>query len=232
MDPKERYILITEYFNGTLSKEQQAAVAAKLAGDKEWQAVAEDVRQGGSNHKGGTVSHHWKQKRRRLKKLRRIISFSAVVLFLFLSWLAYLFFTLTPDRIFNATYIEYRVPPLSDSEMQRRNFIEEIYRTDNYSLVIRQAKRLKSFSQKELLLVGLAYMKTGDYLSASNWLIQVHSPYYKPAAQFYLALAYLKNGDFDRSIELMQRIMNSPMHPYNKAFTKKTVRQVQVVKWK
>jgi predicted negative regulator of RcsB-dependent stress response len=54
----------------------------------------------------------------------------------------------------------------------------------------------------------------------------------KDAAEYYLALAYLKNNDYDQAIELMNTIHNNSSHLYTKKFTLKYVRKVKRLKWR
>ena len=54
----------------------------------------------------------------------------------------------------------------------------------------------------------------------------------KDAAEYYLALAYLKNNDYDQAIELMNTIHDNSSHLYTKKFSLKYIKRVKRLKWR
>jgi hypothetical protein len=59
-----------------------------------------------------------------------------------------------------------------------------------------------------------------------------NDPALKDAAEYYLALAYLKNNDYDQSIELMNAIHANSTHFYTKKFSRKYINRVKRLKWR
>ena len=87
---------------------------------------------------------------------------------------------------------------------------------------------------QERLLIGLAYLEQGEYLHAIAWFNPITADSenkYQPTAEFYLTLTHLINGDYDRCLELMQRIVVNPSHPYHNRFSKTMIQQVRLLKW-
>jgi hypothetical protein len=54
----------------------------------------------------------------------------------------------------------------------------------------------------------------------------------KDVAEYYLALAYLKNNDYDQAIELMNVIHDNSSHLYTKKFSRKYINRVKRLKWR
>ena len=54
----------------------------------------------------------------------------------------------------------------------------------------------------------------------------------KDGAEYYLALAHLRNRDFDESIELMTKVHDDPNHMYHERFSSKYIKKVKMVKWR
>ena len=54
----------------------------------------------------------------------------------------------------------------------------------------------------------------------------------KDTAEYYLALAYLKNNDYDQSIELMNAIHDNSSHLFAKKFNRKYINRVKRLKWR
>jgi tetratricopeptide (TPR) repeat protein len=116
-----------------------------------------------------------------------------------------------------------------------KNSIEQYYAGENYVAVTLQSKKQSLLSDREQLLTGLAYLHRGDYIKAIKWLEPAANNFkspYRQQAEFYLALTYLKNEDYDRSIERMERIAYTPAHPYHDRITPSVISDLKMLKWK
>ena len=70
---------------------------------------------------------------------------------------------------------------------------------------------------------------------AIKWLEPLSNNFkspYRQQAEYYLALTYLKNEDYDRSIQTLEHIRNSPGHPFQSRISKRTISDIQMLKWK
>jgi len=54
----------------------------------------------------------------------------------------------------------------------------------------------------------------------------------KDGAEYYLALTYLKNNDYDQAIELMNTIRENSSHMYKNKFSRKYINKVKRLKWR
>jgi predicted negative regulator of RcsB-dependent stress response len=85
----------------------------------------------------------------------------------------------------------------------------------------------------------MAYLETNDLPKAiSSFQVVIadvkdeKAPVLKDAAEYYLALAYLKNNDYDQAIELMNTIHDNSSHLYTKKFSRKYINRVKRLKWR
>lgn len=146
----------------------------------------------------------------------------------------YRFYHLSPEGLYKGAYVEYQLPSQGDYQIGATR-VEMAYRAGNYDSVIRESKKVQGFTDQDFLLIGLSYMHKGDYSSAIEPLRLVNlwnESDYKEEGEYYLALAYLRNKDYDKSLEMMQRIRRNPDHAYYPQVTEKLVRNVRILKWR
>ena len=93
-------------------------------------------------------------------------------------------------------------------------------------------------SIRDIFLTGIAYLEKRDYAKAiSSFRVVIadvkdNKTGLKDAAEYYLALAYLQNNDYDQAIELMTAIHNNPSHSYSSRFNRKYINKVKRLKWR
>ena len=90
---------------------------------------------------------------------------------------------------------------------------------------------------KDIFLTGNAFLETSDLSKAiSSYQVVLadvkNDAPLKDAAEYYLALAYLKNNDYDQSIELMNSIRDNTSHSYTRKFTRRYINRVKRLKWR
>ena len=167
------------------------------------------------------------------KRIRIAIALGAILILVITTWKAYTFFTLTPESIYTKIYVPYTVT--GNAQAVVPNSIEQYYREGNFVAATLKAKKQKKLSDKEQLLAGLAYLQRDDYTGAIKKLEPAANNFkspYRQQAEYYLALAYLKNEDFDRCIVRMEHIAYTPSHLYHDAISKSTISDIKILKWK
>jgi len=173
-------------------------------------------------------------------KVRRMIRFTvavaASVLLIFVLIEGYKFYTLSPEKLYANNYTPYELT-IKTNDTLSGSAIEKAYREKNYSGVIKLNAN-SVLSIKDVFLTGMAYLETKDYSRAISSFHVVIADVkdditpLKQAAQYYLALAYLQNSDYDQAIELMNAIHNSPSHLYKEKFSRKYINRVKRLKWR
>jgi len=179
---------------------------------------------------------------RKITKVKRIVRYmvaaAASILLIFVCIEAYNFYRLSPSGLFDENYTAYELATTPDQNDSAQSRIEKAYREKNYAEVIKLNKS-SVLSIKDIFLTGMSYLETSALSKAiSSYLVviadlkQDKNSGVKDAAEYYLALAYLKNNDYDQAIELMTKIRNNPSHAYTKKFSSKYIRRVKRLKWR
>lgn len=248
MSETNRDELIVQYLDGVLSPDQHARVAARLLTDTEWQQAYErlslamasvqyyGIRQEVSAvHQQFMHQHTKKQGRAGLVRTLRIVTaVAATVLFFFISFKGYQFYMLSSDKVYGDIYVSYQVPVTRAAEPVATSPIAGAYAQKNYRSVDSLRKKTKQLSPNDRLLAGIAALELQDFSTAIKQLqpLDAAASPVREDAQFYLTLAWIKNGDYDLAIEMMERIHANPGHAYYKQVSSGDIRDVQMLKWK
>lgn len=165
---------------------------------------------------------------------RWAIGVAATVLFAWASIQAYQYFSLTPERVYAQQFSSYELPVLRSEEQKNTSEMETAYRDKDFNRVVRLCKLNSGFTARENFLCGMAEMELGNFSDAIrsfNQIIQYNTANatrdYLDEAEYNLALAYLKNGEFNRSLELLRSIHSDPKHVYHRKVSNRLIKQVQ-----
>jgi predicted negative regulator of RcsB-dependent stress response len=249
---------LVRYMDGEMKETEKEEMEKKIAADKEMQAAMarlqlarEAVKTYGLKEKvaamrrqmidSGSSQSTTETPVRKMDNLRRIIRYSvavaASVLLVFLGIEGYNFYQLSPNKLFAETYLVYELTTTRDAATPESG-IEKEYRAKNFAEVIKLNGNTV-LSVKDIFLTGMAYLETGDLARAiSNFQLVLvdlkdnDTTELKEVTEYYLALALLKNRDYDQAIELMNKIKDDPANLYNSKFTGKYINRVKRLKWR
>lgn len=175
-------------------------------------------------------------------KIKRIVRYSVAVAsgvtLLVLCYWAYTFYTLSPNNLYANNYIPYKIENPVTGYGDKLSDIEKAYRESNFNQVI-QLNTAGPLFPRDILLTGLAFLETGNLSKAiSSFQVvladadKTKSSVLTDEAEYYLALAFLKNRDYDQAIELMIRIHDNPQHTHHEKFSRSYIRRVKMLKWR
>jgi tetratricopeptide (TPR) repeat protein len=183
---------------------------------------------------------------RKISSFRRIIRYSvaaaASIIVIFLGVQGYNFYQLSPEKLFNDEYKGY---DLTVRDNGTASPVEKDFTAKNYKAVVDQVKRNQSplasqgVTTKDILLSGLSNLELKNSAAAiADFKTVIEIEKASPAsglkedAEFYLALAYLRNKDYDQAIELMNQLKGTAGHTYQKEFSNAFIRKVRMLKWR
>lgn len=175
-------------------------------------------------------------------KLRRIIQYSVAVaasIFLIIIFIeGCKFYRLSTQKLYAENYTPYELTTTSNAGDSAMSKIEQAYFKKKYGAVI-SLNKISVLSVKDVFLTGVSFLETNDYSRAiSNFQLVItdvkenKTPGLKDAAEYYLALAYLRNNDYDQAIELMTAIHDNSSHLYKEKFSHKYINRVKRLKWR
>jgi len=169
-----------------------------------------------------------------LEVVRVLLAVTGGVLLILVIVAGYRFYRLSPAALYKQAYVAYKLPQEGDY-LLGASPVERAYRAGLYDSVVRESKKKQGFTDHDYLMIGLAHMHREDYGAAIEPLRLVNlwnESDFKQEGEYYLALAYLRNKDYDKALELMDRIRRTPEHAYQQQITGKLVRNVRILKWR
>lgn len=185
---------------------------------------------------------------KKMSSFRRIIRYSvaaaASVIIIFLGIQAWNFYQLSPDKLYNENYVAYDMTTRAGESTSSAT--EKLFAEKKYTELIDRVKSNSqlisstSVSPKDVFLSGLAALELKRNADAVTLFKQVLETEKAPGtrsglgddAEYYLALAYLRNKDYDQAIDLMNQIRSTNGHTYQKQFSSSFVRRVKMLKWR
>jgi tetratricopeptide (TPR) repeat protein len=252
MDNSTQYEMM-RYIDGEMTENEKAEFEKRLSEDVELkktidnlQLTKEAVKQYGLKEEVAGIHQQMMRELRTetpvrpISNIRRIIRYSvavaASVLLVFFIIEGYKFYTLSPQKLYADNYIAYELTTTRDGT-DTLTAIEKAYKEKKYAEVI-SLNKLSVLTPHDKFLTGMAYLETMDYPRAVRSFqlvleeVKDDKTILKDVAEYYLALAYLQDRDYDQAIELMNAIQNDPSHLYKAKFSRKYINRVKRLKWR
>jgi tetratricopeptide (TPR) repeat protein len=245
---------LVQYLDGELKSSDKDIMEQQLATDKNLQeelndliATREAVKMYGLEQKvSGIHQQMMKEMQAPVKKInssRRILRYSiavaASVVLIVGSIIGYNFYNLSSNKVFSSNYHSYDLGSVRDSDTLKISAVELAYRAKDYKKTIELQEQYNSIPLKETFLAGMSYMELANNaraIIAFNRVIaendSAKTNLFKDEAEYYLALTYIRNKDFDFALDLLRSIKNNPEHIYHEKITGKLIRQVKMLKWR
>ena len=244
--------LLVQYLDGELSGsekdnlERQLETDASLNAELEnLQLAREAVRSYGIKQQVAGIHQQMMDEMKapviKIGPTRRIIRISmavaASVLVVFLSFTAYNFFTLSSNKLFADNYHLFDVSTVRDDNTDE-TLIEKAYKEKKYQEVISLAEKADGL-EEEYFLSAISYLEMNNNTKAIEGFKEVlllnrdvKSSLWREETEYYLALTYIRNKDYDLALEMMNKIQDTPGHLYYKKITGKLIRKVKMLKWR
>jgi tetratricopeptide (TPR) repeat protein len=236
---------IIDYLDGLMGTDERDAFESELAKDpglkerlEDLRVAREAVRQFGTRERVASLHKEMMKELKQdrspakiinMRKAVRITMAVAASLLLIVVGVKFFNASNSPEQLYNDTFVDYSLP-VERGAQQNNTTVEKDYASRNYTSVIRDAQS-NTLSGKDSFLTAISYLKTGNTTTAIQWLNTVNggSSFY-PDAQFYLSLAYLKNKNYDKALELMSQIHDNRDHPYNSSISSELIEKVKKLK--
>jgi len=216
--------------NAQLKAQVESLMLARKA--VEYYGIHDEVSKVRKEFQQGTTQQ--KAKVVRMKKpLRYILMAAASVILIGLIAIGYLFYQLSPEKVYNEGFVSYNLPVARGSNVSATS-IENAYQKKDYNQVIELSKT-SPVSEKEQLLTGLSFMQLNQFNEASiqfREILKVPHSNYKPDAEYYLALSQLRMKQYDEALDIFRKIHADESHLYHKQVSSGLLREIKWLKWK
>lgn len=178
---------------------------------------------------------------RQLSPVRKITQFTLRIavglLVLIIAGGLYQYFTVSPDSLFNEKYASYSIGTSRGNTQQTT--IEQHYAQKKYDLVITDFEAMAAPAVKDHFYAGMAYINSSNIDKAIQNLSAVitknatfNTGEFQDDAEYYLALSYLKQKDFDKALPLFEKIHADKLHLYHDKVGYWFLQEVKMAGWK
>jgi len=171
--------------------------------------------------------------------LRYSIAVAASVLLIVGGIVGYNFYTLSSNKVFASNYRPYELSTVRDGDTQQVSPVEKAYREKDYKKVVELQEQYNSILVKETFLAAMSYAELANNTKAIDGFKKViaenenaGTSLFKDEAEYYLALTYISNKDYDFALDLLRKTRDNPNHLYHDKVTGKLIRQVKMLKWR
>lgn len=246
MDKNLRSEKLVQYLDGELSGQEELDIEQELAADIAFQQEFEDLKaakaaikyHGLQNKVSAIHDQMMKEFKAPVKNSRgRIIKYAIAVaaslVLLVGGYVLYNFATLSSEKVFASRYQPYEMITLRGDDSAASQ-IEKAYREKEYKKVLTLNQAKNKPSQMDQFLAGSAAMELKNYSKAVETFGKIQGKKFDldDETDYYLALAYIRNKDFDLALDLLRIIKEDPEHRYNSRVTPKLLRQLRMLKWR
>lgn len=245
--------LLVQYLDGVLDEPAAQQVEERLASDTGFRDAYESlvltkeaIKQFGlKNTVAGIHTEMMKEMQppvRNISSARRVLRYTmsaaAVLIVLIGSFILYNFYSLSAEKVFDSGFQSYELSTVRSGEAKESN-LEKAYREKSFAEVIKYYEADNDNSSKGAFLAGMSaleIMKTSEAIEYFKKALisnqQEGRNDYSDDAEYYLALSYIRNGDYDFALGLFHKIKDDSNHSYNKKVTAKLLRQIKMLKWR
>ena len=225
MDSVERARLESELQNDADLNKRLQSLQLAIASVRHY-GTAEKVR---SIHSGMMQELSHVQKQGKVVPFKRIVQYSlavaASIIVIIVGVNLFISSSLSSEKLYGEAFVDYHASGVRGNGTETE--ISKLYEAHNYRAVTEKAND-QHLSQEDSLLIGLSYLKSNQVSSSIDWLkpISVQNTN-KQDAEFYLALSYLKNKNYNEALALMEQIHSNPNHVYHNQFSDDYINRVR-----
>ena len=163
---------------------------------------------------------------------------AASVLLLVLGYAGYQLATLDGRELYADKFVGYQLPTTRGVDAPPSP-LEARYRVGDFAGVLKQAATLRSKTVTDQFLEAMAHLQLGQYPPAIARLEGAQAanrafanPLFEPEIEYYLALAYLGDGQLGRAEARLRAIHDNPRHPYREFVNGLELWKLRVAAWR
>lgn len=164
----------------------------------------------------------------RMSPVKMMMRIAAAVVLLLTSLTAVQYFTSTGSSFYHNLNEDYIVNNTRDG--QQASAIIEAYQSGNYKRTIELFEQINNPGNRELFITANSLMQLNNttrsielYLQILNNNRTVAQKFYQDEAEYYLAMAYLKNNETDKALPILTQIADDKNHTYHDKIDKWTL---------
>jgi tetratricopeptide (TPR) repeat protein len=244
---------LVNYIDGISDEPEKKEVEHNLANDPEWQQALQDllvtreaIKLHGLQQQVADIHKEMMEENTapvikmdsKRTTLRAFFSVAAALLVIVGGYLIYQFYTLSPDKILSSYYRPFELPAVRGEGGAYTDFAKSYIEKDFKKTTVLFSK-MDSADVKDRFLAANAWFRLNNFdkaIQQFNKIIETedrtHSGLFRDETEYYLAMAYIANKDYDLALPLLRKIRDDDQHTYHKEVDAKLIRKVKLLKWR
>lgn len=137
-------------------------------------------------------------------------------------------------KLYESMHNTYAVTETRSALSEPKSEIVDAYKKGDYKTVITLFDRFTNPGNRELFFAGNAHLEAGDLnksIELFERILQQNKAtgelLYQDEAEYYLAMAHLKNKDTEKALPLLEAIADEPAHTYHNKIDRFTLFKVK-----
>lgn len=166
-----------------------------------------------------------------------VMRIAASVLLLLVGFAAYQIVTTNGKSLYANNFVGYEVTTTRGTDAPP-SVLENRYRSNDFAGVARQGDTLSRKTVPDLFLHAIALLELQQYKPAISLLEEARKkngqfiiPFFKPEIDYYQAMAYLADNQYDEALNLLNQIRQDEEHPYRDFVSESDMWKLKVKSW-
>lgn len=246
--------MLTRYMDGELTSEEKFDMEERLKNDVALQeryqhllATRQAIRMQGLKQRVQAIQKEYLQEIHaekadekttgRISVLRTFMRVAAIFILIVAGYGLFQYTTTTNDSVFNDNFISYAVPVSRGNEST--GSIDELYNTGKYNEVIQSFDTLSIKKPQDYFIVAQAYLHLNNTEDAIDNFRQLENlnnvnseKYFVEETDYYLMLAYIKNGNINEAEKKLNKITSDKQHLFFSKAKNISRSKFTILQWK
>jgi len=174
---------------------------------------------------------------KRISFFRTFMRAAAILIFVVAGFGIFQYTSTTNASVYNDNYIPYNVQVSRGSEVL--NNMADLYYAGNYAEVIRITNTLSNKNQQDYFIIAQAYLHLNNSQAAISNFKQLENlnnnsaeKYFAQETDYYLMLAYIKNGNIDEAEKQLDKIVSDKQHLFYDKAKSISLTKLKILEWK
>lgn len=247
--------ILTRYMDGELSAEEKNNIEKLLKNDIALQeryqhlfAAKQAIKMQGLKQRVQVIQNEYLQetqpgkaaKRSTAKKIsvfRTFMSAAAILIIVIAGYALYQYSSTTNESVYSSNFISYTAPVSRGNT--RENNIAELYNAGKYTQATQYFESLSNKSYQDYFIAAQTYLNLDNSKAAIDNFRRLENlnsnsaeKYYVQETDYYLMLAYIKNGNISEAEKLLNKITSDKQHLFYKKAKNISAIKLTILKWK
>lgn len=225
-------VQLDQYLDGQLTEKEATALESRLNQEEPirqqlnlLRSTRDTIQRHGIRQQVTGIHHEYmKQQDQPVPGIRYYLTgFAASVALLMIAYFGYTAVSLSADEFYTEKFVEYYLPLARDHAAGEPSAIDSLFMMRKFQQVIFTYQKINKPTQKDRFIAALAYQYQNQYVPSIRLLQEINeindrqeTREFSQEADYYLSMAYIKTGNYNKAMSLFDKMHDNPRHLYQK----------------